>query len=205
MKLKRGLLIIVGVLVIVSLVFGGCAAPAPVEKPPVEKPPVEEAPPEITPMKLRMGSVFGPPELSLASYGVKLWMDMITERTDGAITFDESYGCALGKPVEYLELVKTGALDVAITYEWYSPKILPIGNFMYAIPFGPPDAEIVVKAKRQMREEFPQFAEDMAKMNAKYIYVSTALPYTFLSKTEIKTCEDFRGQKCMLIGRYFVK
>jgi TRAP-type C4-dicarboxylate transport system substrate-binding protein len=162
--------------------------------------------PEITPMVLKYGSVFGPPEVSFCSHTAKLWMDMVTDRTDGAITFKTSWGSALGAPIEYIDLIRTGVLDLAWWFGDYSPRLFPIDNFTFTIPWDTPPPDISMRAKRQMREEFPEFNGDLKKNgNAILIYDTAGCPYNFQSKFKIEKLEDFRGHKCMLIGRYFGK
>ena len=109
--------------------------------------------------KLRLAAVFPPPTVSLASYATKLWMDEVTKRTGGKVTFQPFWGGALGKPAAHLTLVERGMTDVVLTHRWYTPGKLPLGQFEYVFPFGPVDPVIVTKAKRQIHEEFPQFAQ----------------------------------------------
>jgi len=210
------------VLVVISLVFAGCAAPAPEEEvtpPPAEEvkpPPTEEVKPPpaeedalavaitaLKPTKLKYASCFGTPEIAVTSSGAsKLWMDEITKRTNGKITFEEIYGAALGAPAEYIDLLKSGAVDVICQHDWYNTKRLTLSDFDYAIPFGPLDPLISAKAKMQVVKEFPEFEEEMTGENIKQLFYSTTGPYDFLSKEPLLTVEDFEGKKISLIGRY---
>ena len=182
------LILVLGVLPFLA----ACPAPA-----------LPEEEPTITPMKLRLGSCYGAPEVDLSGTAAKMWGEMITERTNGAITFDYSWGGALGAPPQYIEMVRTGVLDVGVFHAWLTPSKLPLALFEYVFPFGPTDPVMVVKAKEQIREEFPQFAEDAANQNCILIANPPGCTYQFLSKEPINSLDDFKGQKCMLIGTYF--
>jgi len=158
---------------------------------------------ENEPIKLRFSTSFPPPTVSMVSYTAKLWMEEVTKRTNGQVTFQTFWGGALGKPQEHLTLVQKGVADVVLTNAHFTPGKLPLGQFEYVFPFGPLDPVIVTKAKRKMFEEFPQFAADLAKYNAVQISNSSGAVYQILSKTPVKNLEDFKGKKISLIGRYF--
>jgi len=158
---------------------------------------------EMKPIKLRFAAVFPPPAQSLGSYGVQLWMDEITKKTNGKVTFQTFWGGALGKPAEHITLVERGTVDLVLTHRWYTPGKFPLGQFEYVFPFGPVDPLVVTKAKRQIYEEFPDFRKNLAKYNAVLIMNASACAYQLLSKEPIKSLEDFKGEKISLIGRYF--
>lgn len=158
---------------------------------------------EMKPMTLRLAAVFPPPKVSLASYAAQLFMDEVTKKTNGKIKFQPFWGGALGKPAEHLTAVEKGVADLALTHRWYTPGKLPLAQFEYVFPFGPTDPLIVVKAKRQIYEEFPQFKENLAKYNALLLFSGPGCAYQILSKTPVQSLADFKGKKISLIGRYF--
>ncbi len=155
------------------------------------------------PIELRFSTSFPPPNVSMVSYTAKLWMDEVTKRTNGQVTFHAYWGGALGKPQEHLKLLEKGVADIVLTNAHFTPGKLPLGQFEYVFPFGPLDPVIVTKAKRKMFEEFPQFAADLAKYNAVMIYNASGAVYQILSRTPVKNLADFKGKKISLIGRYF--
>lgn len=158
---------------------------------------------DMKPVTLRLASAWPSPDISLGSYACQYWMDLVTERTKGKVTFRAFWGGALGKPPEYLKMVETGMADLVFTNGHYTPGKLPLAQFEYVFPFGPTDPVIVTKAKMQMYREFPQFAGDLAKYNAMPIMNNAATVYQIMSKKPITSLEDFNGQKIALIGRYF--
>ncbi len=158
---------------------------------------------EMKPVTLRFASAWPPPEISLISTAHKMWMDEVTKRSGGKIQWRTYWGGAMGKPAEHLGLVEKGLADVVGTNAHYTPGKLPLGQFEYVFPFGPSDPVTVVKAKRQVMEEFPEFARDLAKYNAVNIMVAPGAMYQILSKAPINKLEDLKGKKVTLIGRYF--
>lgn len=155
----------------------------------------------ITPMKLRFGSVWAPPDVFYASYEAKLWMDMVTERTNGAITFGTNWGGGLGTPPEYFNMTGAGVLDIGQATTLYKPTAFPLADYGYACLTGP-DLEIETKAHRQLTEEFPQFDQDFAKQNLIAIATTPIFQYTFASKEPIRSLADFAGKKVAVIGKW---
>jgi TRAP-type C4-dicarboxylate transport system substrate-binding protein len=161
--------------------------------------------PAIKPVKLKVAGVFPPPNVSMMSELMQSWQNEVTKRTNGAITFDNIWGAALGAPAEHIDLVKKGTVQIAQTHIWYTPGRFPIGNFEYIFPFAPTDYTLVAKAMRQIRGEFPQFAADETRENVVMMCNPPGGVYDFMSKKPLKTVADFKGEKVALIGRYFAR
>jgi TRAP-type C4-dicarboxylate transport system substrate-binding protein len=157
------------------------------------------------PVKMKLAGAFPPPEVSMMSEAVKSWEDEVTKRTNGAITFENFWGSSLGSPPEHIELVKNGAVQLANMHQWYTPTKMPFGDFEYVFPFGPTDYELVVKASRQIRSEFPQFTKELDQQNVVLIADLPFGVYNFMSKEPLRTVKDFEGKKVSLIGRFFGK
>lgn len=155
------------------------------------------------PIKLRVAGTFPPPTVSMQSSVAKMWMDEVTRKTNGKVTFQAFWGGALGKPQEHLTLVEKGMADLVLTNLQFTPGKLPLAQFEYIFPFGPVDPAIVTKAKRKVHEKFPEFAKDLAKYNAIPLMNASATVYQIMSKEPVSNLDDFKGKKIALIGRYF--
>lgn len=179
-------------------VIGGCAAEEPAATP-------TPAPaPEIEPMKLTFASTHPAPGVSLKGDSDQLFMDLITERTDGAITFEAFWGGAMGAPAEHVEMCGAEVVDVFSGSELFVPGRLPVtAETEYVYPFGPSDPALVTEATRRFRAMWPQGYEDIAKLNMKLLACFSSPPYNIMSKTPINTLEDFEGKRIGLIGRFF--
>lgn len=155
------------------------------------------------PVKLKWAAVMAGPGVSPSGDIGLFFQKEVNRRTDGAITFESFWGASMGAPAEHIEMLKTGVVQVIQTHQWYTPTKMPFGDFEYIFPFGPTDYELVVKAMRQIRSEFPQFAKELAEQNAVMLSDYPQGSYNFLSREPLRTVDDFKGKKVGLIGRYF--
>jgi len=154
-------------------------------------------------IKLKFSSVSAPPDQSFHGETAKWWMDKVTERTNGWVTFQTFWGASLGSGPGHIDLVEKGMADVILGSRIYAPGKFPIGAFLFAIPFGPTDMRLVSQARRRIHEEFPAFRENLAAHNIILLGNFVTSPYNICSKTPIKTLDDLKGKKIGLIGRYF--
>ncbi len=152
---------------------------------------------------LRFSSVSAPPGQSLDSDGVKWWMDKVTERTKGAVTFESFWGASLASGPAHIEILQKGMVDVVMSCRIYTPGKTPLGPFLYAIPFGPTDMKMVGRAVRQMHDEFPVLTQEVEAQNAILISNFVTMPYHIASKNPFKALEEVKGKKIGLIGKYF--
>ena len=155
------------------------------------------------PIKLKLASVSAPSGQVLDSDGVQWWMDRVTERTKGRVTFETFWGSSLAAPTAHLDILQKGLVDVILGCRIYTPGKTPLGPYHYVLPFGPTDMNIVNKATRQMYEEIPAFREELAKQNAVLIANFVTMPYDMISKTPVSSLADMKGRKIGLIGQYF--
>lgn len=154
--------------------------------------------------KLRAASIYPSPDVPMSmAKAFQIWQQEVTKRTNGAVTFENFWGAALGKGPEHIDFVKTGAVDVAQTFPWYTPSRFPIHGLCYVLPFGPTDPWLLVQANRALKAKFPQFDADEKRNNVILVCDAPGGPYDFMSKEPLKTVEDFKGQKVSLVGRYF--
>jgi TRAP-type C4-dicarboxylate transport system substrate-binding protein len=156
-------------------------------------------------IKLRLSSVAAGPGQFPNSDSVKWWMDKVTEKTKGQVTFQSHWGASLAPPAGHIDLLEKGMVEVILGCRIYTPGKFPLGAFEYIFPFGPLDSHMVLQAKRQLYEEIPGFREELAKANALLISNFSTMPYDICSKTPIQKLDDFKGKRIGLIGRYFAR
>ncbi len=137
------------------------------------------------PIKLKLASVSAPSGQVLDSDGVQWWMDKVTERTKGRVTFETFWGSSLAAPVAHLDILQKGMVDIILGCRIYTPGKTPLGPYHYVIPFGPTDMRMVNKATRQIYEEIPAFREELAKQNAILIANFVTMPYDVISKAPV--------------------
>ena len=132
------------------------------------------------------------------------FMDEVTKRTDGAVTWETFWSSALADPPGQLDLISKGAVDVMKSCTLYWPGKFLIGhNYEYAFPFPPTDAVLVSDAARKMYDEFPQIEAEFTKYNTTMLGIHVCAYYDVLSNVPLRTLEDWDGKKIAVIGRYF--
>jgi len=133
------------------------------------------------------------------------FLDEITKRSGGQITFEAHWGGALGTVVEHLPLIAKRGVDMGTIPLGAWPAELPLGAHEYAFPFGPADPPLTTKAMRMWWDEFPQCEGMMADNNLKTIFIYPWDKMDIMSLTPIKTLADFEGKVIMTWGYWSPK
>ena len=173
------------------------AAPAATEAPP--------APSDDEVFELKYSSPLSPPPF-LISEVQKWWADEVARRSNGRIVWTDFYWSgALTKAGETLEAVQVGLADAGMVALPYYPGKLPLGNWTYAVPFGPGDPDIILEAAQRLYDEVPALREEVEAYNMVFLAPSVIDTYNLTSKDPIVTFEDFDGIKIASIGSYHPK
>ncbi len=187
------------------------AMPAATEAPtamaePTEPPPTPTAMPapsgDEEVFKLKFSSPLSPPPF-LMSEVQKWWADEVARRSGGRIEWTDFYWSgALTKAGETLEAVEVGLADAgAVIYPYYPGK-LPLGNWTYAVPFGPGDPAVILDAAIRTFNEVPALKAEVESYNLVFLMPVVIDTYNLTSKNPIVTFEDFDGIKIASIGSY---
>ena len=153
---------------------------------------------------LRMHS-YAPPPPAASGVGMQYFMDEVTKRTNGAVTFQVFWSGALAPPKGQLDLIEKGAVDIEKTCTLYFPGKFVISHFEYSFPFGPTDPVLVSKAKRQIYEEFEAKRDEYKKFNTIMLANHICPYYQLLSRSPIRKLEDLDGKKIAMVGRWYGK
>lgn len=161
------------------------------------------APKEV--FKLKFTSPVAPPPFLLSEV-YKWWADEVEARSDGRIEWTDFYWLgALTKAGETIEAIQVGLADAGMAVYPYYPGKLPLGNFTYAVPFGPGDPKMILEATRRLYDTIPALRAEIERYNIKFILPSVIDTYNLTSKKPIVTFEDFKGIKIASIGSYHPK
>jgi len=145
-------------------------------------------------MELKFASPL--PEVSIVSVYQKFWMNEVTARTNGRITFETFWAGSLVGPPEVLDAPGKGVVDISMGLWIYAPGKVPLGNFDYVFPFNDPDMRTQVKIKREMFERIPALYAELAQFNIAPLFTFEAIPpYNILSLEPIRTLDDLKGKK----------
>ena len=188
---RKGIWVIVSVLVVVGLLIGGfgCAAPTPAPTP-TPTPAPAPGPPEMT---LRISSPY--PEGALLTVHAKYFAERVTELTGGRITFETFWGGTLvGAGPVVLDSTSAGVVDISVGLWIYAPGKIPLGSFEYSFLFNDPDLRTQSRIKREMFERLPSLNGELAKFNiGPSLVFGTITSYDITSKMPITTLEDLKG------------
>ncbi len=152
--------------------------------------------------ELKFSSPVSPPPFLLSEIQ-KWWADEVERRSNGRIVWTDFYWSgALTKPGETLEAIQVGLADAgAVIYPYYPGK-LPLGNFTYAVPFGPGDPATILEASVAIFDEVPGLRKEVEEYNLVFLMPSVIDTYNLTSKKPIVNFEDFDGIKIASIGSY---
>ena len=205
------------VLALISLLMVACGSeePTPTTAPQPTAAPAATAAPEATTapaaatdgevFELKYSSPLSPPPF-LISEVQKWWADEVERRSNGRIVWTDFYWSgALTKAGETLEAVQVGLADAGMVALPYYPGKLPLGNWTYAVPFGPGDPAVILEAAQRLYDEVPALREEVEAYNLVFLAPSVIDTYNLTSKEPIVTFEDFDGIKIASIGSYHPK
>ncbi len=155
--------------------------------------------------ELKFSSPLSPPPF-LMSEVHKWWADEVERRSGGRIEWTDFYWSgALTKAGETLEAIEVGLADAGTVALPYYPGKLPLGNWTYAVPFGPGDPHMILEASQRLFDEVPALREEIEAYNMIFLVPTVIDTYNLTSKDPIVTFEDFDGIKIASIGSYHPK
>lgn len=161
------------------------------------------APQEV--FKLKFTSPLPAPPF-LISETIKWWAEEVANRSDGRIEWTDFYWLgALTKAGETVEALQVGLADAGMAVFPYYPGKLPLGNWTYAVPFGPGDPEMILEATRRLYDTVPALRAEIERYNIKFLLPEVIDTYNLTSKSPIVNFEDFDGIKIASIGSYHPK
>lgn len=142
----------------------------------------------------------GEAETSPNAVSAKWFMDEVTERTDGKVTWKSHYAGSLLPSTEIAAGVKDGRIDAGILTSPYDPANFPLYNVGY-VPFSESNTVGAARALRRMYEENDAIRAEAERNNAHFlIHVGSTNASTVATKTPITTLDDFDGLKVRVIG-----
>jgi len=130
----------------------------------------------------------------------KWFIDEVTKRTNGRISFKEYWAAALVPAKEHLDATKTGTIDLTRICFLYWPSNFPLNALPYMFPFANREPVMGQRVMRKMYKEFPQFEQEIESNNLKFISFQVWDDYALLTRQPIRKMEDLKGLKIALLG-----
>lgn len=132
----------------------------------------------------------------LSKDGIKYFMDNVTKRTNGEVTFQYFPAQQIGKASDMLQLVQSGVLDIGLVLSAYVSEKMPLTGVM-DLP-GTYDSSCQgTKIYSELTKPGAWLAEsDFKPNNIRMIFGFINPPYQlFVSKKNISSVDSIRGMK----------
>jgi TRAP-type C4-dicarboxylate transport system substrate-binding protein len=152
------------------------------------------------PIKLKMAS--GIMEQEIPSILHKYWMDKVTEKTNGQVEFDCYFGGTLGGVLEMLELLRSGAVDLACVMPLYHPAELPLHCILNQGGWSSMEMASNGIGELQWESEItaPLFDEEGKKQSLRFVQWPNIGSSSIVSRVPATTMADLKGKKSTRFG-----
>lgn len=130
---------------------------------------------------------------------VHWFLDTVTEKSDGRITFDYFAAESLCPAGEIVQCVTDGRADLGIVPPTYTPDKFPLQN-LAALPFMTDDNQAMMAAFHQLDEMNEQFAAESTNIGLRNLGYWSAGASIFGTKTELAEPDDFAGLRVRAVG-----
>lgn len=141
------------------------------------------------------------PETHTGSQVDKWWAREIERRTDGEVKINLFFGEALGKAGENLNLLKDGAIDIAMMSPGYFPGELPFHAAPNSIPMSMTKLEHATELMRRLKAEVPAFRQEAKRHGSKTLFFHHLNPYKLVCTEPAKSLADLEGRKLRTWGK----
>lgn len=159
---------------------------------------VGAGPPPAGAAELRLNSQW--PATAAGSKIDKWFADEVARRTGGEVTIRIFWSSALGDPKETLELLRKGAVDMAVMSPGYHAAAFPFIKAPNSLPLAMDNARQASVIMHRLMDEVPAFQEEAAANNIKPLFFHVLNPYYFVCKEPFRKVEDLRGRKIRTWG-----
>lgn len=130
---------------------------------------------------------------------IRWWMDEVTERSGGRITFQEFFGASMVPAGEALSAVSTGLADVGMINAGLHPSQLPL-HTMGSLPFGAPTFEAAGRAWMALYDEFPEMTEELERQGVVALTIQGTPSMQLRFRDPVNALEDVRNRRVRTFG-----
>lgn len=157
------------------------------------------AQPAFAKVTLRANSQW--PETHSGSQVDKWWAEEIRKRTNGEVDIQLFFGGALGKAKENLELLRNGAIEIAMMSPGYFPAQLPMHAAPNSIPMAMESVDQATELMERLMDEVPALEEEAKQNGVKTLFFHHLNPYLLVCKDPVKNVADMAGKKMRTWGK----
>ena len=127
------------------------------------------------------------------------FMEEVTKRSGGKITFQAHLGNSLVKDQDLLSAVGDGVVDMGKIYTVSYPGQMPLWN-LANIPFTHPSPGVIQQTMHALDKKYPAFSAELAKLNVKALGLIATGGTQIVSRIPIKSYDDLKGLKIRARG-----
>ena len=131
------------------------------------------------------------------AHDLRIFMDLVTEKSGGKITFNEYWSAQLGVATANLDTIGQGIADVGTVCTLYTPTQLPLSQITYCVPFAPSDVAMAGELMDKISEAHPEFYEEYEKNGTVCLAWKGNEPYKLYSKDGFETLADLKGKNIL--------
>jgi TRAP-type C4-dicarboxylate transport system substrate-binding protein len=135
----------------------------------------------------------------------KWFADEVEKRSGGRIKIQIFYAGVLGKPTELLDLVKSGAVELAAIGTSYYPNELPLAGIVQAVPNVYSSNEQAVRIAERLFAESEALRKELAANKLHPVFWHSLAGYRPLCKQRIEKVADFKGKRMRAWGEFVPK
>ena len=182
--------LLVSVVLLVLLVFAGCAQPAPTQPAPTTPSATPQAPPKT--IELKFASPSSPVHVLNTDVN-QPWIKKVEEQAKGQVKITFYPGGALGKSTETYELAQKKIADISYGWIGYYPGRFKLTE-VYMLPG-------MVNNPKEAYTIYDAFNETLKTewKDVKVLWMGVAMRYDiFTVNKQVKTCEDVKGLKLVI-------
>ncbi len=124
----------------------------------------------------------------------RYFMDEVTKRTNGRVSFETYYNQTLLKAADTLPGLAKGAADIAVSVPYgFNPREFPISGV--ALPFISENPIASTKAFRDLLAGTPAMQKEFERNNMKYLWSIGTGENTLWTRKPIRKMEDLQGAR----------
>lgn len=144
----------------------------------------------------------GLPETHILYKGVeKVFMDRVTELTNGQVQFEHYPSEQLGKSADLLGLAADGVADIAFFSPGYNPSVMPISSALYAMPGLYENSVDISSVVHNLTKQSPILESDFLRNGVRPLMTVFTPSYgIFTTDKVVKVPSDLKGLKLKAAG-----
>lgn len=140
---------------------------------------------------------------SIIGRGQDWYLKRVEERTNGRVKFDRYWSDTLVPARQIIEALNSGILDAGFLIPSHYPARLPLIN-IGTLPTTNEQTYASFMAMRDLIDQIPAVKEELTRAGLRYLTSSSFPAYNPLTRTPMRSLDDFKGRKIRGLGSQLV-